>query len=141
MNTQRLTTGELIAGGAGLVLFISLFLDWISIGSPWELFDVVDIVLAIIALVPVVIVGAGMAGRRLNLPVAPDRLVLILGIIATTIVATFLLEGDDLKFGIFLSLLASAGLVYGGTQMGAGDRPVAPTTATGPPPSAPPPAV
>ena len=141
MNTQRLTTGQLIAGGAGLLLFISLFINWFFRASAWELFDVVDIVLAICALVPIVLAGAALGGRGLQLPVAADRLVLILGIVATSIVGAFLLEGDELKFGIFLALIASVGLIYAGTQMGTGDRPVATTTATGPPPSAPPPAV
>ena len=134
MDTSRLSTGELITGGAGLVLFISLFIDWISGTTAWQIFDVVDLVLAVCALVPVALVAARLAGRAVRLPVDPGRLVVVLGIVATTVAWTFVLESDDLEVGIFLSLLSAIALIYGGTQLG---RTVSPARAA--PPAQPPP--
>jgi hypothetical protein len=141
MTSSKLSTGALIAAGAGLVLFLSLFVDWVGDFSAWRLFDVVDIVLAVLGLVPVALAAARISGTAINLPVDAGRLVLVFGIIATTIVATFVLEGDELKFGIFLSLIAGVGPIYGGTQMSregtvAPAAPAAPTTPqAGPPPT------
>ena len=136
MDTTKLSTGELVTGGAGLVLFISLFLDWIAGTSAWQIFDVMDFVLALCALVPVALVGARLAGRGVRLPVDEGRLVVILGIVATTITWTFVLESDRLEFGIFLSLLSALALIYGGTQLG---RAVTPAPRATPPPSSTPP--
>ena len=133
MNTTKLSTGELIVGGAGLVLFISLFLDWIAGTSAWQIFDVTDIVLALCALVPVALVAARLAGRAVRLPVDEGRLVVILGIVATTVAWTFVLESEGLDFGIFLSLLSALALIYGGTQLGRTVTP-APATPTRPTP-------
>ena len=134
MDTSRLTTGELITGGAGVVLFISLFLDWIAGTTAWSIFDVTDIVLALCALVPVGLVVARATGNPLRLPFDDGRLVVVLGIIATTVSWTFVLESDRLEFGIFLSLLSALVLIYGGTQLGR--RTVTPASAA--PSSSPP---
>ncbi len=54
-------------------------------------------------------------------------------------VATFVLEGEEKKFGIFLALIATIAIIVGGTQLARGG--VAPTTrrTTEPPPPPPPP--
>ena len=68
MDLRRLRHGEWIAGISGVVLLVSLFLDWYSVtlkglaGEPtpastaWEAFSIADVILAIAALM-----GIGLA--------------------------------------------------------------------------------
>jgi hypothetical protein len=130
MSRSRVTEGELIAALGGIGLFLFLFLDWLFDASAWEAFDIIDVILAVIALTPPILVGIAMAGERVTLPVDIGTLCFALGAIATTIVLTFILEGDDLKIGIFLSLFASIAITYGGWRIRG-------RTVAGPPPGAP----
>lgn len=147
----RGNNAPLIAAGSGAVLFISLFIGW-SEGlddslSAWKIFDVVDIVLAVLALIAVGIGAMLATGNPLNLPRTPGSIVTTVGIISFSIVAAFVLEGEELKFGIYLALLATVGIVVGGTQLAATGAPPArrtggtePPTTSPPPPPPPPPA-
>jgi hypothetical protein len=137
----RGNNGPLIAAGGGLLLFISLFLDWFEGTSAWKIFDVVDVVLALIALIAIA-VGAMLAtGNTTNLPSSPSAIVTTAGVIAFSIVATFVLEGEEKKFGIFLGLLGTIAIIAGGMQLAAaaGAGPGRRTTAAEPPPPPPPP--
>ena len=127
MQTSRASEGELIAAGSGLALFIFLFLDWVLGASAWEAFDIVDVILAVIGLVPVVIVALRVAGQPVR--VEEGRLFYMLGVVATVIVAVFVLEGEERKVGLFLALLAAMGLTYGGIRIG--------RSPTAPPPAVP----
>ncbi len=109
----------LIAAGGGLLLFISEFLDWFDIlGSAWEFMDIVDVVLAVLALIAVGIGAMLATGNTTNLPSSPASIVTTSGIIAFSIVATFILEGDNQKFGIFLALVGTIAMIVGGMQLG-----------------------
>lgn len=140
METSRVSTGELIAGASGLALFVFLFLNWFEPGAnAWELFDFMDIVLAVIGLGTAATVAARVAGMQVNMPGGPTALMGLEGFAAFWIIVTFLIEGEGRKIGLWLSLLAAIGIVYGAlTAMKA--RPAAATPAA-PPPAAPPPAV
>lgn len=130
--------GELIAGASGLALFLFLFLDWFGPLNGWQLFDFMDIVLAVIGLGTAAMVAARVAGTQVNLPGGPTMVMGLEGFAAFWIVVTFLIEGDERKIGLWLALLASIGIVYGAlTAMKA--RPAAATPGA-PPPAAPPPA-
>ena len=133
--------GPLIAAGGGLLLFISLFLDWFEGASAFKLFDIVDIVLALIALIAIAIGAMIATGNTTNLPSTPSAIVTTAGVIAFSIVATFVLEGDDHKFGIFLSLIATIAIIVGATQLARGGGTTAPprTRVQEPPPPPPPP--
>ncbi|MEX2193882.1 MAG: hypothetical protein WD844_01230 [Thermoleophilaceae bacterium] len=132
MNTSRVSTGELIAGAGGLALFLFLFLDWFGPLSGWQLFDFMDIVLAVIGLGTAALVAARAAGTDVNAPTAIG----LAGFAAFWIVLTFLIEGEERKIGLWLSLLASIAIVYGATTVVKG-KPAA--AAPGPPPPSPPP--
>jgi len=108
----------LIAAGGGLLLFISEFLDWFDVlGSAWEFMDIVDVVLAVLALIAIGIGAMLATGNTANLPSSPGGIVTTSGIIAFSIVATFILEGDDQKFGIFLALVGTIAMIVGGMQL------------------------
>lgn len=136
MDTSRVSTGELIAGAGGAVLFISLFLKWSGELTAWEGFDITDVWLAVIGLVVVGLVLARATGSSLSLPASPGRLMVILGGMALVIVLVFLFEGEDRKFGLWLAFFSSLAMIYGGAATG--EAPVVRRTAPPPPP---PPAV
>jgi hypothetical protein len=103
-DTSRARFGDLIAGGAGLVLFISLFLNWYSVsvnsnvggfsssalsesGSGWEALGFIDILLALCAIIAIAIAVTRMMGvLPRNMPVTPGQLLLLVGGIATLLV-------------------------------------------------------
>jgi hypothetical protein len=132
----RGNNGPLIAAGGGLLLFISLFLDWFEGVSAWQIFDVTDVVLALIGLIALGIGAMLATGNSANLPSAPSAIVTTAGLIGFSMVATFVLEGEERKFGIFLALIATIAIIVGGTQLARGG---APTTRTRPATDAPPP--
>jgi hypothetical protein len=130
----------LIAAGGGVLLFISLFMDWFEGVSAWQIFDVTDVVLALIALIVIGIGGMLATGNTANLPAAPSGIVTTSGVIAFSMVATFVLEGEEKKFGIFLALIATIAIIVGGAQLARGGvTPPAARRSTEPPPPPPPP--
>ncbi len=130
--------GPLIAAGGGLLLFISEFLDWFDVlGSAWEFMDIVDVVLAVLALIAIGIGAMLATGNTANLPSSPGGIVTTSGIIALSIVGTFILEGDEQKFGIFLALIGTIAMIVGGMQLGR--TPAEPRTRVREPASPPPP--
>jgi hypothetical protein len=133
--------GPLIAAGGGLLLFISEFLDWFDVlGSAWEFMDIVDIILAVLALLAIGIGAMLATGNTANLPSSPGGIVTTSGIIAFSIVATFILEGDDQKFGVFLALIGTIAMIVGGMQLARGvTAPTRPRRSEPPAPPPPPP--
>jgi hypothetical protein len=143
MDANKLRTGELIAGVAGVALFIIMFLPWFGvdfgIGSAvqqaedlgfdvpdvstsvsfnaWESFGFIDIILLLTVLVSVGLAVATATSRDVGLPVAASALTAGLGILSTILIIYRLLDTPfdaDRKFGVFLGLIAAAAIAYGG---------------------------
>jgi hypothetical protein len=129
VDTSRVSTGELIAGASGLALFLFLFVDWFGPFNAWEIFDVMDILLAIVGLGTAAVVGARLAGTQVTLPGGRAIAIAVAGFAAEMMVLTFLLEGEERKIGLWLGLIAAIGITYGGLR--ATREPVA----TQPPPA------
>ncbi|MGH2840444.1 MAG: hypothetical protein ACRDKY_06425 [Solirubrobacteraceae bacterium] len=142
MDPSQASLGEKIAGGSALVLLIALFLPWYGIkieglgasvsldetGNAWELLSFVDILLFLAAAAAIALIAARLAGALPALPAPPSLIVLGAGALALALVLFRLIftpEPDGLpeqidltrKFGIFVALLAAAGVAYGGSQM------------------------
>jgi hypothetical protein len=141
-DRSRLSTGELIAGIAGLVLLIDLWFKWygvkvsggggllkgFSIGvsaNAWESFGFIDIVLFVVALIAIGVAVLRALDRVPDMPFPPATLLTIAGGLALllilyrtidTPVDTQGVEGIDVtrKFGLWLGLLSAAALTYGG---------------------------
>jgi hypothetical protein len=130
--------GDLVAAGSGLLLFISLFLEWYNVSaknafvdvsqgaSGWEALGPGDIFLFIVAALAVAVAVL----RALNvlpkgLPVSPGQIILGLGVLAVLFTLFRIIdipgEGTDIpgvdigrSFGVFVAFLASLGVAAGG---------------------------
>jgi hypothetical protein len=114
VDLRRISLGERIAAGSGLVVFVSLFVDWFEERTAWELFAAVHVLLALLAFSAVTLPVARAAGARLPTRPSLRSLLAQVGIVALTITLAFLLEGSEPGTGIWLCLLAALGILYGG---------------------------
>ena len=133
----------LIAAGGGLLLLISLFMSWIADGSFWELYDIVDVLFALIALLAIAVGVGTFTGNPINPPGGAGPSVYTSGLVAFAISAFHVLEGDERKIGMFIALIGTIAMIVGGLQLARGG-PAAPRTRVSerpspPPPSPPPP--
>jgi hypothetical protein len=160
VDTSRLGTGELIAGASGVVLLIALFLPWYgvdlevagaSIGgdvNAWEAMGFIDILLFLVALFAIAVPVARAVG---SLPedVPAGLAVLVAGGFGLVLVLFRLIDvpgpdvpaiaGDTIdvgrRAGLFVGLIAVAGIAYGGWMASAEAEPDRATSAAAPPPS------
>lgn len=141
MDANRLRTGELIAGVAGVVLLVVMFLSWFGVGdidtgvpgldvegiaeasgldttaNAWQAFGFIDIVLFVTVLVAVGLAVATAMARSVSLPVAASALTAGLGILSTLLVLYRVIDPPEdagREFGLFLGLIAAAAIAYGG---------------------------
>jgi hypothetical protein len=125
MDIARLRRGELIAGASGLALFIIMFFNWFGVEefgigvsfNAWESFDFIDLVLLLTVIVAVGLAVATAAARTVALPVAASAITAGLGIIATLLVLYRIIDPPEelgREFGVWLGLIASAGVAAGG---------------------------
>src|SRR5438067_839083 len=72
LRPTRSNLPYLIAAAGGILLFIALFLSWISVGgataSGWEVFSIVDVVLALLAAISAAIGVSIVTGTELPVP-------------------------------------------------------------------------
>jgi predicted small integral membrane protein len=113
----RISPGETIAAASGIGLFIFLFFSWFGAASAWEFFDIVDLLLAVIALWAVAVAGAKAVGMDLPGGDSSGARLAVPGLVATSITLTFVLEGADRKIGLWLAFFASIGILYGGWRV------------------------
>ena len=141
MDTSKLSLGEKIAAVSGIVLLIVLFLPWYGVDvstpianvsasnsvSAWKAFDFVDILLFLIALVAIAVPVARMTD---SLPedVPGATLIVAAGGLGVLLVLWRIIDlpTPDIssigsvkvdfsrKIGVFLGLIAAAGITYGG---------------------------
>ncbi|HEX6153579.1 MAG TPA: hypothetical protein VFZ19_08670 [Solirubrobacterales bacterium] len=135
---DRLSTGEKIAGGSAVLLFIFMFFDWFTVdidgeglfsvsvgGNAWEAFSWIDLFLMLTIIVVVALVVIRLTDALIEPPVSLNAVVAVLGGIAVLLILyriidppgdTGGLEGVDISpaLGAFLGLIASVGIAYGG---------------------------
>jgi len=121
MRRRPVDAGALVAAGGAVLLLVSLFLDWYgddSSGySAWTVFEVIDLLLASIALLAIsTFVSRSGIERRL-----PEVPLLVLGAAAVILTVSQLIDappavalGDfDLQTGAWLAFAGSALLLAG----------------------------
>src|SRR4051794_2730667 len=122
MDARRLSRGDWLAATSGVVLLISLFLPWYSVGgtklTAWESMAVDDVILAFVA---VLAIGAAVAVSMrsfASVSVATTSLAILPAIVGLIVTIYRLLspapEGDaSLEIGALLGLAAAAGIAFG----------------------------
>jgi len=148
-RSLRVEASAALAAGGGIALFVSLFLPWYAPDvTAWTAFEVLDLVLALLAIASVLAAAAEIG----VLDVMPPRQLPVLGAVAVVIVVAALINHPPLalgrppKVGIWLAFGASLAVLTGGLLRVArislavtfdlpdGERPARPK-----PPGAPPP--
>ena len=89
---RRVRTGEIVAGVAGAVLLLSTFLEWYTVRgradglTAWGAFSVVDLLVALVALLGIALAASQVVGRGPALPVAIGVITTTLALAATLLV-------------------------------------------------------
>ena len=132
---RRVRNGELVCGAAGVVLLASMFLDWYAVTgrddtlSAWGAFSVVDLMLALVALLGIALAVSQVAGRGPALPVALGVITTTLALAGTLLVLYRILNQpgpNDLisvEAGAYVGLLASLGVFLGAWLSLSDERP------------------
>lgn len=123
MDLRRLRAGEWIAAISGALLLVSLFVPWYGNGpedaSGWEALAAVDIALALVAAFGVSLLVITASQRVPAVPIALSAIVTLVGLIGAVLVLVRLgnlPDGfDSRELGVWLGLLATIGIVAGGT--------------------------
>ena len=123
---RRVPVGPLIAALGAILLLVSLFLDWYSRDgdfdgdlSAWTAFEVLDLVLAGLALAALMVLVRELGARLPGADGLRARLLLPLGALALLIVVSQLINhppagiGRDPDVGIWLALAGSALMLAG----------------------------
>ena len=172
MEVDRLSTGEKISAVSAILLFVFMFFDWFGVevsgvpgfsgdisgsgGSAWDALDLIPLFLMLAIVVAIGVAVVRLTDADLEPPISLNAIVAALGGFAVLLILYRIISPPDfgsfsgvsvdatLKFGIFLGLIAAAGIAYGGysamreegTTFGdAADR----LSGGGSPPSPPPP--
>src|SRR5512144_904751 len=135
MDVNRLSTGEKIAGVAGILLFIFMFFDWftasasngfISVtvgGSAWDALEVIPIILMIAIVAAVGVAVIRLTDAVFEPAISMNAVVAVLGVISVLLILYRIISPPDSGIseisvdpavGIFLGLIAAAGIAYGG---------------------------
>ena len=182
MDLDRLSDGEKISGISAILLFIFMFFDWFTVevsggtgafsasasagGSAWDALDWIPIFLMITILAALAVVALRLTDSTYEPPVPASTVVTGLGAVSVLLILYRIIITPDAgsfpgisvdvspAFGIFLGLIAAAGIAYGGYRAmqeegasfsdlsGGGSPPPPPpppSAGTPPPPPTPPP--
>jgi hypothetical protein len=139
MDLDRLSTGEKIAGGSAVLLFIFMFFDWFKVevsgaegflsvsagGNAWEWFTWIDLFLMLTIIVVLVVVVVRLSDALFEPPVSLNAVAAVFGAISVLLVLYRIIDppsSDELsgvgieisrQLGVFLGFLAAAGITYG----------------------------
>jgi len=142
MEADRLSTGEKVSAVSAVLLFIFMFFDWFGVeisgvpgfsgdvsgsgGSAWDALDVIPIFLMLAIVVAIGVAIVRLTDADVEPPVSMNAIVAALGGLAVLLILFRIVFPPDfgsfggvsvdatLKLGIFLGLLAAAGIAYGG---------------------------
>jgi len=142
MEVDKLSTGEKVSAVSAVLLFIFMFFDWFGVeisgvpgfsgdvsgsgGSAWDALDVIPIFLMLAIVVAIGVAIVRLTDADLEPPISMNAIVAALGGLAVLLILYRIVFPPDfgsfggvsvdatLKFGIFLGLLAAAGIAYGG---------------------------
>ena len=136
MDPRRLRTGEALAGAAGLVLLVDLFLTWYenvavlhgrgtyapldTTANAWQSFAAIDLWLALTALVAIALAALTASQHSPAIPLATSVAVTFVGGVASVLVLYRLVNEPgadrliDVRYGAFIGLMACVAITAGG---------------------------
>jgi hypothetical protein len=142
MDVDKLNTGEKIAGVSAVLLFIFMFFDWFGVevsgaggfsgsvpgagGSAWDALEFIPIVLVIAIVVALINAFLRLSDSAYEPPVSMNVAVTVLGGLSVLLILFRIIDPPSfgsfggvsvdgtLDLGIFLGLIAAAGIAYGG---------------------------
>jgi uncharacterized membrane protein YhaH (DUF805 family) len=142
MDLDRLSTGEKIAGASGVLLFIFMFFDWFTVdvsggngvitvgasagGNAWDALELIPIFLLITIVVAVGVAVIRLSDAVFEPAISVNAVVAIVGGVSALLILYRIIDPPGAgsvpglsvdvspAFGIFISLLAAAGIAYGG---------------------------
>ena len=132
---RRVRAGEVVAGVAGVLLLVSTFLNWYTVSgrddglTAWAAFGVVDLLVALVALLGIALAVSQVVGRGPALPVALGVVTSTLALAATLLVLYRILnqpgpnEAIGVSTGAWVGLVASAGVFFGAWLSLSDERP------------------
>jgi hypothetical protein len=136
--------GSLVAAVGGVLLIVSLGLDWYGELSGFNSFEFLDLLLVLLALVTLAILAADLGLLRTPLRSGTP---LVLGVVALVVVLSQLINhppagiGDDVETGLWLGLagaaLMLAGAILSTARIAIAVEPRTRASAAAPPPAAP----
>jgi multisubunit Na+/H+ antiporter MnhF subunit len=87
--------------------------------NAWQSFDLIDIILLLAIIAAVGVAAMSAYGTSANLPVAGSAIVAGMGALGTVLILYRIIDppsGADREIGVFLGLIASAAMTYGGWE-------------------------
>jgi uncharacterized membrane protein YhaH (DUF805 family) len=142
MEIDKLSTGEKVSAVSAVLLFIFMFFDWFGakvsgVGgfsgevpgahvNAWQAFGVIDIILLIAIVCALGVAVIRLTDADLEPPVSLNTIVAALGALAVVLVLYRIIDPPGgghafgvtvdvtRKLGVFLGLIASGGIAYGG---------------------------
>jgi hypothetical protein len=132
---RRVRIGDIAAGVAGAVLLLATFLGWYSVRgreddlSAWAAFSVVDVLLALVALLGIALALSSVLGRGPSLPVALAVVTTTLALAGSLLLLYRILnqpgpnEAIGVAAGAWVGLLACVGVFLGAWRSLSDERP------------------
>jgi hypothetical protein len=134
LDSSRLRSGEIVAGIAGIALFVFLFFDWFGGGaevsgslvngtatlshpgiSGWDsLTDLPGFLIIMSGVAGIALAYLAATGQRVNVPVRRGATTALLGSLAVLLILWRMFAGSPtLKIGVFLGLAAAIAITAG----------------------------
>lgn len=139
MDLSRLRRGQVIAAAGGVALLVVMFLEWYSVGgvdgvrsqgaTAWQSFGVLDVILALVALLAIALALLGATQRSPALPVATAVITSAAGTVALLLVLYRILdppgpnESVEVSYGAYAGFLCVAAIAAGGWDAMSEDDP------------------
>jgi hypothetical protein len=128
MNPRWLRPGDGLAAAGGILLLVALFLPWYEVRpgiaglrrlTGWDAFSVIDILLALVAVLGIAVAVAVMTRRSPALPISLGVVGSVAGAIASVLVLVRILDQPgpnellDVAAGAWLGLAGALGVAAG----------------------------